>query len=284
MNADGTGFTELHDFDSTNGGYPYAALVQGTDGALYGTTPGGGTLGYGTVFKLNQDGTGFTKLQDFDYYPNGGYPYAGLVQGTDGALYGTTYQGGAPAPARSSSSTRTAPASPCSTTSTSRPAPTPMPGWSRARTARSTARPIEGGTSAYGTVFKLNEDGTGFTKLHDFDYTNGANPYAALVQGADGAFYGTTSNGGPLGGGVVFRLVPSTDAGPPTVTVAAPNGGEALFAGAPFTITWTASGRLGVTDIDLDYSPNNGSVVVADCRVPEPRRRGHILSLEHRAA
>ena len=43
----------------------------------------------------------------------------------------------------------------------------------------------------------MNEDGTGFTKLHDFDYTTGAYPNAGLIQGTDGALYGTTANGGP---------------------------------------------------------------------------------------
>jgi uncharacterized repeat protein (TIGR03803 family) len=67
--------------------------MQGTDGALYGTTFGGGSLGYGTVFKLNTNGTGFTVLLNFDG-PTGANPVAGLMQGADGALYGTTVQGG----------------------------------------------------------------------------------------------------------------------------------------------------------------------------------------------
>ena len=65
LNTDGTGFTVLKNFDySTTGGYPYAGLMQGTDGALYGTAYQGGSSGYGTVFKLNPDGTGFTVAQE----------------------------------------------------------------------------------------------------------------------------------------------------------------------------------------------------------------------------
>ena len=51
--------------------------MQGTDGALYGTAHQGGTSGYGTVFKLNTDGTGFTVLKNFDYSTGGLPPLAG---------------------------------------------------------------------------------------------------------------------------------------------------------------------------------------------------------------
>ena len=61
--------------DGGNRPLPYAGLVQGTDGALYGTAHQGGSSGYGTVFKLNTDGTGFTVLKNFDYSTTGGYLY-----------------------------------------------------------------------------------------------------------------------------------------------------------------------------------------------------------------
>jgi uncharacterized repeat protein (TIGR03803 family) len=75
-----------------DGASPSAAMVQATDGDLYGTTHYGGANGYGTVFKITPTGT-LTTLHSFDF-TDGEYP-AGLVQATDGALYGTTYEGGA---------------------------------------------------------------------------------------------------------------------------------------------------------------------------------------------
>ena len=61
LGADGAGYTVLRSFTgtTTNGGKPLAALIEGMDGALYGTTFVGGSSNRGTVFKLNEDGTGY---------------------------------------------------------------------------------------------------------------------------------------------------------------------------------------------------------------------------------
>ena len=74
---------------------PMAGLVQGSDGYFYGTTQGGGTSGYGTVFKISTNG-GLTTLYSFTGANDGAYPYAALVQGSDGYFYGTTANGGTP--------------------------------------------------------------------------------------------------------------------------------------------------------------------------------------------
>ncbi|MDE2485213.1 MAG: hypothetical protein KGL32_08240, partial [candidate division NC10 bacterium] len=80
---------------STDGNSPEADLLQGTDGALYGTTYNGGASSSGTVFKLNTDGSGFTLLHSFaGGSTDGNSPQDDLLQGTDGALYGTTTFGG----------------------------------------------------------------------------------------------------------------------------------------------------------------------------------------------
>ncbi len=90
--------TTLYNFCSpnpcTDGIYPYAGLVQGTNGDFYGTTYGDSSIGlYGTVFKITQGGT-LTLLHTFSG-ADGEFPYAGLIEGTDGDLYGTTLYGGA---------------------------------------------------------------------------------------------------------------------------------------------------------------------------------------------
>jgi uncharacterized repeat protein (TIGR03803 family) len=92
--------TTLHDFDRLHGEGrdPNAALIKATDGDFYGTTQYGGTsgncldVGCGTVFKISRHGT-LTTLYSFSG-ADGLYPYAGLVQASDGNFYGTTANGG----------------------------------------------------------------------------------------------------------------------------------------------------------------------------------------------
>jgi uncharacterized repeat protein (TIGR03803 family) len=158
LNPDGSGFEVLLAFDgATTGGQPFGGLMLGADGALYGTTSSGGSGGQGTVFKLNRDGSGFMVVQNFDGATTGSRPFAGLVQGSDGTLYGTT---------------------------------------------------SEGGSGSSGTVFQVNPDGSGFEVLQSFDAsTNGGHPLGRLIWGTDGNLYGTTWNGGDTGFGTVYRLV-----------------------------------------------------------------------------
>ena len=166
LNSDGSGYSVLHHFGGIDhdGGASDAKLVEGSDGAIYGTTPFGGTNGGGSVFKLNRDGSAYSVLHSFDcpgcVSGEGYYPLAGLAQEAEGAFYGTTWGGG---------------------------------------------------SNDLGTVFRLNNDGSGYSVLHDFGAGggDGQSPQAGLVQGSDGAFYGTTSGGGfPIGSGLgtVFKL------------------------------------------------------------------------------
>jgi uncharacterized repeat protein (TIGR03803 family) len=89
--------TTLYSFCSqsgcADGEDPDAALVQGANGAFYGTTPLGGASGLGIVFRIAPSGT-ITTLHSFSG-ADGGLPFSGLVQGTGGDFYGTTSQSGA---------------------------------------------------------------------------------------------------------------------------------------------------------------------------------------------
>jgi uncharacterized repeat protein (TIGR03803 family) len=81
-------------FPCPDGYNPRATLVQGSDGSFYGTQGGNGS---GSIFKITPSGT-FTTLYAFcskQYCADGQNPTAGLVQGSDGNFYGTTYYGGA---------------------------------------------------------------------------------------------------------------------------------------------------------------------------------------------
>jgi uncharacterized repeat protein (TIGR03803 family) len=96
----GGSLTTLHQFESTDGSDPYGGLVQATDGDFYGTTGAGGTGtygDYGTVFEMTPEGN-LRTLYDFcnqSGCTDGAEPIGGLLQATNGILYGTTLQGGA---------------------------------------------------------------------------------------------------------------------------------------------------------------------------------------------
>jgi uncharacterized repeat protein (TIGR03803 family) len=118
INTDGTGFTNFYNFTATaygtgnsqltstngDGVNPRGSLIL-SGNTLFGIAEYGGNSGYGTVFAVNTDGTGFTTLHGFTipnppYYPpfnrDGIYPFTGLIL-SGNILYGTTTQGGSSA-------------------------------------------------------------------------------------------------------------------------------------------------------------------------------------------
>jgi uncharacterized repeat protein (TIGR03803 family) len=105
VGTNGVGFLERYSFGAPfDAQGPKAPLIQGFDGVLYGTTVAGGASaiggasGYGTIFKINPDGTGEAVLHSFlPTDGDGQRPYGALVQGSDGTLYGVTSEGGSTA-------------------------------------------------------------------------------------------------------------------------------------------------------------------------------------------
>jgi uncharacterized repeat protein (TIGR03803 family) len=161
--------TTLHTFTWSNGdgAYPYAGLVQGSDGWFYGTTWRGGTNGEGTVFQINTNGGSYTVLHSFSSLSHAAYlTAAGLVEDRNdpGNFYGVT---------------------------------------------------SGGGTNDAGTVFWIKPDGS-YAILYSFGGSPDGNSddtqiYASLVQGTDGNFYGTTPGGGTNDDGTVFQITPNGD-------------------------------------------------------------------------
>ena len=220
-------FTLLHNFDYVDGLDPNGQLVLGRDGNFYGTTPGGGANGnYGTVFKITPAGT-LTTLYSFCSQagcPEGYYPVAGLVLATDGSFYGTSYYGGITNSACSAGCGTIFKLTPlgslttlysfCAQGGSCSDGATPWAGLVQGRDGNFYGTtPYGGADGDYGTAFKITPAGT-LTTLHSFNLTDGATPYAALVQATDGNFYGTTSDGGANlgcnssynGCGTLFRI------------------------------------------------------------------------------
>ncbi|MGA9724303.1 MAG: choice-of-anchor tandem repeat GloVer-containing protein [Candidatus Binatus sp.] len=201
------------DVDCIDGAGPQAGLIQGIDGNFYGTTVlGGANQGEpGTVFKLTPSGT-LTTLYSFCSKPgctDGAAPTAGVIQDSDGNLYGTDGGGvnnSGTVFELTPSGTLTTLYSFCSQTDCT-DGQEPSGGVVRDSAGNLYGTTHQGGANFAGTVFKLAPSGT-LTTLHAFDTADGIAP-ANLIMGLDGNLYGVATSGGAEGEGTVFKVTPS---------------------------------------------------------------------------
>ena len=300
-------FTSLHSFDETNGASPQCALVQGSDGYFYGTTFGSGAAGYGqgegaSVFKISTGGM-LTNLHQFfgittyngcsieisGQYNDGANPRAGLVQGSDGYFYGTTYYGGTNGLCNAGGPgfifTTYGAVFKISTNGvvtmlhsfTGADGQHPRAGLVQGSDGNFYGTTYNGGTTfsgltppGYGTVFQITAAGA-FTSLYSFAQTNfpssiGLNPWAGLVQGSDGSFYGTTALGGLAGAGTVFRLAIV----PPHLAIA-PSGANVILSWPTdyvgFTAGFTLEFATNLTSPTVWQTNSTSPVVIGDQNV-----------------
>lgn len=219
--------TVLYSFSgSSDGGDPAAALVFDTAGNAYGTTVTGGTFGYGTVFELSPNGTGWTEtvLYSFAGSPDGKNPYGGVTIDSAGNLYGTTVAGGN---------------SFCSGDGCGVVFKLANSGgnWSESvlynfQGGKDGAGPgsalifdtagnlygttPDGGAHAIGTVYQLTpgQNGQWAEKvIHSFTGGNdgGVGSLGSLLIDSAGSLYGVTEIGGANGAGTVYKLTPGSN-------------------------------------------------------------------------
>src|SRR5579864_3309082 len=204
-------FTTLTSFNGTNGANPVdVALAQGLDGNLYGTTSAKGAHGKGTIFRVTFGGT-VTTLYSFcaqSKCADGSTPQAGLVLGTDGNFYGTTFYGGT---LNAGTVFKITPAGKLTTlhSFSFSDGYSPYAPLVQASDGNFYGTTSTGGAHLLGNVFKMTPQGT-VTNLHSFNSSDGSTPEAGLIQGTDGNFYGTTYNGGASGSyGTAFKITPA---------------------------------------------------------------------------
>src|SRR5580700_8487891 len=165
-------FERLHSFKYTDGWAPWAPLVQASDGNLYGTVSSGG--------NPSCSGGGYSTGCGtvFQITPGGKLTTVFFFDGTNGSA--------------------------------------PQAGLVQAANGDFYGSTFAGGTGNFeglcpnncGTIFTVTANGT-FTMLHAFENTDGSLPYAGLVQGYYGDFYGVTEEGGTYSYGTVFKITPS---------------------------------------------------------------------------
>ncbi len=206
INTDGTGFTNLYYFTATvsntnsDGAHPQTALIL-LDNTLFGTASMGGSLGNGSVFAVNTDGTGFTNLYNFGVTPSdGSLPTSSLV-GSNNLLYGTAAQGGSHSSGIIFSMNTNGTGYKILYNFLNVNFPTSL---------------IQSGNTLYGTaedgefigqdgsVFSFNLTNSVFTSLHDFSGPDGVQPYSLILAG--NTLYGTTVSGYNTNRGEIFSV------------------------------------------------------------------------------
>jgi uncharacterized repeat protein (TIGR03803 family) len=226
--------TTLYEFCSvggtscTDGAYP-DALVQGSDGNFYGlTSSGGNSYAGGTIFKMTPEGV-LTTLYSFctsSKCTDGAYPLS-LVEGSDGNIYGTTLGGiktGVETCEEETegcgtifkitmSGTFTSLYEFCTEKGTCPNGALPMGSLVQGTDGNFYGTTTLGGDT-YGVVYKITTAGA-FSLIYTFcagagTCVDGAEPYAGVIEGSDGNFYGTTATGGnSYAGGTAFKVTPT---------------------------------------------------------------------------
>ena len=226
-------FQSLHVFSGSDGATPSGTLMQGKDGAFYGTTQYGGITtghciygGCGVIYKMTTDGTETVLYRFTGSALDGEWPqYSGLVQTHDGSLYGTT--GGNP--------------------------------YGDAGATYCYIGKIA--SSGCGTIYRITTAGQ-FQQLHSLSYGDSALgiwPLASMILASDGNLYGPTIAGGGWGAGTIYRL----QLNPLTPVVAIT--GTSPASGPPGTsVTINGVGFTGTTQVTFPTgaaTPINFSVI-----------------------
>jgi uncharacterized repeat protein (TIGR03803 family) len=218
----GSGWVESVIYSFDNGGdsnacLPYAGVVIDAAGNLYGTASACGMNGYGSVYMLTPSAGGWTEtpLYEFTGGADGKIPHGGLLLDAAGNLYGTTTSGGAGLGGTVFELTQSGGSWIFQTIYSINGCflcgPTRALTMDQAGNLYGTT--FQDGAYGYGNVFELtpSDGGWNYTSIHDFDgpfSPGGGNPYTTVTIDSSGNLYGTTSEWGHDGYGVVWEITP----------------------------------------------------------------------------
>jgi uncharacterized repeat protein (TIGR03803 family) len=256
MTAAGT-LTTLHSFNGSDGSNPLSGVIRAVNGNFYGTAPFGGADLSGTVFQMTPGGT-LTTFHTFN--GSDGASPNGLVQATDGNLYGTTAGGGTSSACNGGSCGTVFKLTLKDTLTTLHSFDDGVDGAQpSAGLIQATDKNLYGttplgganklsactGNLGCGTIFAITTGGT-LTTLHSFDYTDGLEPGASLLEATSGILYGTTDNGGSSSNGcdcgTIFSLsMPGFGASVQALPYSGKVGATIGFLGQGFTSSSTVS-------------------------------------------
>ena len=202
----------LHSFDNLDGALAEAPLIQASNGVLYGTTPGGGANNGGSVFQITQKGV-FTTLYSFCAQPgctDGNKPQ-GLVQGTDGNLYGVTFGDGIDKPGLANPGTifKITPSGAFTNVYTFdfTNGFAPAGALVQANDGNFYGIASMGGLNQNGTIFKMSPSGS-VTTAYSFCPAQNCQNFIqqGLMQDTNGQFYGTIVKSAASPGGEIFSF------------------------------------------------------------------------------
>jgi len=213
-------FTVLHTFSGLDGLTPYSGVTLDRAGNLYGTTYGGGPHGWGTVYQLKRHGSSYLHYQLYAFTggTDGANPYAGVVFGPDGQLYGTELgneDGGAVFSLRPQMTICRTVSCPWTETVLYRFASFDN-GFGAYygkvafdRSGNLYGTNAFGGSHSYGDLYQLTRSGSGWTGNVIYSFPFEYYPdHSVIVDGA-GNLFGTTASAGQFGAGVVFEVSPN---------------------------------------------------------------------------
>jgi uncharacterized repeat protein (TIGR03803 family) len=219
--------TILHTFTGLADGFQPLGIIQGADGNFYGTNSAGSPVMSGNVFSLTA-AVEFAIVHTFTVYKA---PISGLMQAPNSNLFGVFFDA---ARSRQQQLFEVSPSGsgfqqlpPFGPTTGTFPMPSPI----QASDGNVWTSTFQGGASNDGTIVKMSARNGAVLQTISFNGANGSSPHAALVQGADGKIYGTTTAGGVVStgeqpGGTVFSLNAGLAPPKPSIATITPTTGS----------------------------------------------------------